>query len=94
MGKVLEEPLHDVDLLERSEEPCVEGVELYAQGLPVLVYGHHVLGEVAVSESGEPPGVGGQHGCREPGALDAHGRYDRKCDGQGAPADAGNVMDR
>ena len=94
LGEVREEPLDYVDLLEGPEEAGVEGVELYAQGLPVLVDGDHILGEVAVREAGESARVRGEHGRGESGAFDAHGRDDRKRDGQGAPADAGNVMDR
>ena len=93
VGQVPEQLLHDVDLLEGSEEPGVERIELDVQRLPVVVDGDHVLREVAVGETGEPAGVGGEYRCRESGAFDAHGRDDRESDGQGAPADAGNVMD-
>ena len=72
MGEVPEEPLDDVDLLEGPEEAGVEGVELYAQGLPVLVDGDHVHGEVAVREAGESARMRGEHGRGESGAFDAH----------------------
>ena len=68
---------YDVDLLEGSQEPRVERIECDIQGLPVLHYRDHVLGQVAVCESLESAGMGREDGRGKAGALDARGGDDR-----------------
>ena len=91
-AKIGEDLFHDLDLFVAAEVAGVDGVKMDAFLFPVLGDRHELVGEILDGEILEH-GVGGQHGRWQDGGLDAHGRDDWQGDGDGAFAEAGDVLD-
>ena len=91
-AEVVEKIRHDLHLFRRTQISGVDAVEAKPQAFPVGGNVRNIGGKVVKGVPGKSPCMGGEHSRGDDRRLDPHCRNDRQRNGEGALAEAGNIL--